>query len=439
MDIKHNHLLFFNQVQSGIFFCILIVVFFISSVCEGQDKIYLKNEQRRGKVIEITTDKVKYRNPDNLGPVYSVARTKVELLFNENGAFLVVQKLDSLDAKVAEKMIENFIKSSVYKPETRDKIFNIQSKEIVCTILGEDDNSYLVSYNDLEIKYDKTSVAAIIYKDGKHKIISEIDVAVDMFARIQKEKYSMTTQRKDQVVKKSGLTTEKELADKNLQISGSKQLSQGELIVKNDKDEKRLANEQKKARQDSIADKNVLNKKFNQALSVGKSFYMKQDYQNAKAAYLLADSLKFGEQEVAVKLDSINFKLLEFSAYDSLTVLADSLFSVDLNASLDAYRKIIELKPTDYHATHQFNYLQNEIAEEKKAADVRKKQELEKRYQEALNKAEIAVKEKNYEVALAAYNVALTIHPDNDFAKSRAKIMEYQVSQAKKTPVNNKN
>ena len=68
-----------------------------------------------------------------------------------------------MDTGQAGKLINNFINP----PQTNtslDKLFTIQNKQINCTILDEDDLLYSIKYEELDMKYDKASVAVIIYK-----------------------------------------------------------------------------------------------------------------------------------------------------------------------------------------------------------------------------------------------------------------------------------
>ena len=130
--------------------------------------------------------------------------------------------------------------------------------------------------------------------------------------------------------------------------------------------------------------------------------------------------------------------------FDSLIVIADSQSLIkDWYASVENYKKALELKPSDYYLQKQIKYLSSEIlqkeTEERINEEIRKKKEMELKYQNALTKADEAVKNKKYEEALSFYNEALSIHPENDYAKSRAKIMEFQVSQLKKSTENIKN
>lgn len=152
-----------------------------------QDKIYLESGLKEGKVFEINEEKIKYSNPLNPGPVYSVSRNKTKLLFNSQGIFLVIGKLDPTSQQSAE-LINRFINyNSSIKPEG-DKIITLLKKELKCDILKEDDNAVYININEVELKIEKNTIAAILYKNGQHKVFGDIEAVADILYTFQ-EKY----------------------------------------------------------------------------------------------------------------------------------------------------------------------------------------------------------------------------------------------------------
>ncbi|MEO6454154.1 MAG: hypothetical protein ABIN97_08790, partial [Ginsengibacter sp.] len=59
------------------------------------------------------------------------------------------------------------------------------------------------------------------------------------------------------------------------------------------------------------------------------------------------------------------------------------------------------------------------------------KEEEERRYSSALMRADKAVADKKYDDAKSAYNEALSIHPENEYAKKRLEIVSYQLEKEK--------
>lgn len=145
----------------------------LSISTKGQDKIYLEKEQKDGKVIEVTEDKVRYKNPLNPGPVYSISRNKVLFVFSETGNFLVLDKMEAGQQESA--MIKYFLSAPANTKQ--DRIFTSQKKELVCDIVKEDETALTVNVNGIDMKLEKSTIALIVYKDGKHKLLCESSVA----------------------------------------------------------------------------------------------------------------------------------------------------------------------------------------------------------------------------------------------------------------------
>ncbi|NCI45242.1 SUMF1/EgtB/PvdO family nonheme iron enzyme [Sediminibacterium soli] len=148
----------------------------------AQDRIYLDKEQKDGKVIEVTDDKVRYKNPLNPGPVYSVSRNKVLFVFSETGNFLVLDKVEPAGS-LASAAIGNFLAPPA--GNRQDRIFTSQKKELVCDIVKEEDASVSVNVNGIDMKLEKTVIALIVYKDGKHKLFCDPAVASEILLEAQ--------------------------------------------------------------------------------------------------------------------------------------------------------------------------------------------------------------------------------------------------------------
>ncbi len=196
-----------------------------------------------------------------------------------------------------------------------------------------------------------------------------------------------------------------------------------------------------------------VNRKYNLALARGKSSFNKNDFVSAKAFYEEAINLKPNAPEPANQLSLINKKLEDNkrgnteiednlqnndNPEDSLTAIetdyyrsiasADSLVNVKAyDSAIIAYRKASVLMPLPSYPWKQIKYVQSEIALNEK----RKKVEAERRFTDAITRADKAVTEKKYDDAKSAYTEALTIHPENEYAQKRLQIMIYQLEKAR--------
>ncbi|HTB53219.1 MAG TPA: hypothetical protein VK718_10645 [Ferruginibacter sp.] len=142
----------------------------------------MTTEQRSGEVIAITADHIKYKNPDNPGPVYTALRNKTILLFNNNGCFLVMADLTAANANLSNNLINNFLHFKKDTADHFDKVFTLQGKQLNCTVLQEGKIFFLIAINDVQLKIDRSTVAAIIYKNGTHEIVSPIDTAANILS-----------------------------------------------------------------------------------------------------------------------------------------------------------------------------------------------------------------------------------------------------------------
>ena len=446
------------------FMCHFSFFVIAESSCTAQNKIYLENEERKGSVIEFTTTAVKYKNPDNPGPVYSVQRNKVQLLFNENGSFLLPAQLDSIDKRSADNLVNAFIN---YRKATNpdDRIYTTKKKLLNCTILKEDEKTLLISINNIEFRMEKDIIACIVYRSGEHKLIAAPGILLDVLSAFQlsneknNETVKNTPPKKDPVKKAEPINaalSDEDIARRKDSISSMKLLEQERkqliserqemirdsmVVVKQyELERKVLIAERKEQIRDSLAAVETNNRKYTEAINSGKNFLQDSNYANAKIAYAEATAIKPDERYPLEQLILIDAKLEEIrqalelqQRFDSLISQADSQnIAKSWYTALDIYKRALVLKSNDYYTQKQISYVEAEIlqkeTDDKIRAEKRKKQEQEDKYTKALARAEEAVKEKKYSAALDAYNEALSIHPENEYAQSRAKIMQYQVS-----------
>lgn len=150
----------------------------------SQDRIYFQNDTKDGKVVDITTDKIKFQDPKREGSVVTVARNKVLVLFNSAGHFLSVPKLTD-DGEQSQFMIKQFISDPAGASEQTDKLITLQNDIINCHIEAEEKKTLKFSTAEGQKQINKSALAVIIYKDGTHKVISDVKKAVEPLGAVQ--------------------------------------------------------------------------------------------------------------------------------------------------------------------------------------------------------------------------------------------------------------
>lgn len=189
-----------------------------------------------------------------------------------------------------------------------------------------------------------------------------------------------------------------------------------------------------KERNDSIAAVAELKKMYDIAVSRGRSYYLKEDFANAKIAYEEAVALKPAEAETRNQLEKINKKLDDLekerelnARYDSKITGSDSLLiAKEYELALIAFTEAAALKPDETYPVKQIKYIQQErIIKAFKDSIIREKERMD-RYNKASRSAELAKTEKRYGDAINSYNEALAINPSNESLQKGLKIALYQ-------------
>ncbi len=181
---------YYLSVFGGVF------CFFLMGGIHAQNVIYLDKELKNGKVLEITAEKIKYANPLNPGPVYSVSPSKTVLLFNDAGEFLVPSSLDFTNANATNALVSNFI-GATKTNGTHDKIYTLQKKVLECEIVKEDDNSLFILLNNIDLKIEKATVAIVIYKNGTHKLMADAVTTAEILSDFMSAKINSAATAKN--------------------------------------------------------------------------------------------------------------------------------------------------------------------------------------------------------------------------------------------------
>lgn len=137
----------------------------------AQDKIYTTSGVTKCKITSITSTVVTYLPDQNSKPATLYVKQAL-LLFNEKGVYLEPAKLD-LSLKQNQQLIEKFLHGesaglqSDYIYQGGDPITVIEN-----TILNEDDKFVYIGKEGKKI--EKKSIAAIVYKDGRHAVLAPV-------------------------------------------------------------------------------------------------------------------------------------------------------------------------------------------------------------------------------------------------------------------------
>lgn len=214
----------------------------------------------------------------------------------------------------------------------------------------------------------------------------------------------------------------------------NKIISQANADKKRLEQQQQIASEQK-IKTDSILTVAEIKNKYNLAIAMGRSSYQRNDLSNAKAFYEEAMSLQPSQQLPKNQLKIINNKLADSiraadlnNDYDRVIALADSLvITKAYDSAIASYKQASLLMPLESYAFKQVKYIQSQLVQNEK----KKKQENEEQYNSAITSADKAVTDKRYDDAKSAYEEALSIHPDNEYAKRRLEIISYQLEKAR--------
>lgn len=285
---------------------------------------------------------------------------------------------------------------------------------------------------------DQIAVINKIFADQKEKEEAE-KLRLAKEAEINSNYATLITRANTEFDQGRYLNARKLYADAAL-IKPSEKLP-GEKIKEIEVKTEQLASAEK-AKKDSIAAIAELKKEYSLVMSKARSYYLKQDYTNAKNEYTEALRLKPQEAEPKTQLMAIEDKLNALAKaneiddkYDEKVALGDSLLiAKSYDKAIDAYKAALAIKPGQYYPQKQITYSNAEIRNQQKENEDRaklelyqKQKEIDKNFHDALKRADQAVVEKNYAAAKAAYTDALAIRPDHDYAKRRLEIITYQL------------
>lgn len=150
----------------------------------SQDKIYMGIGTQSGKITDINTDEIKFINAK--GAPSQVNVKDVFLLFNGRGGYLVPYKMDFTN-KRSKDVISIFLNPPPTTPRLADYIYTTDGKLIKGNIIKETKKSFTIGDNANKYDLDAKRIAAVIYKDGRHNLVSAVITAADVLWAVYEE------------------------------------------------------------------------------------------------------------------------------------------------------------------------------------------------------------------------------------------------------------
>ncbi len=185
------------------------------------------------------------------------------------------------------------------------------------------------------------------------------------------------------------------------------------------------------AKLDALAEQKTLNANYDKAIAAADANFKAEKWQDAVTGYTEASKLKPGETYPKTQIDAANKKLAEIAAakekegqYNDLVAQADVAFKgANWKQSIDLYNQALAIKAKEKYPTDQIK-----LANEKIAAEEAEKQ-LDAKYQGLIKMGDAAFASADYEASISAYNKALEAkagekYPTDQIALARQKISE---------------
>lgn len=164
-----------------------------------------------------------------------------------------------------------------------------------------------------------------------------------------------------------------------------------------------------------------LEEKFAQFVKDGDDAMKKEDYEDAVLNYRAAVELKPDEMAVKAKLGDAETKLNALKAeqelnenYNAALDAGDGFMRTEeFNKAIEQYETALELKPGEEYPTSQIAEA-NQILEERAA-----EMAMQEQFNEIMTRADQEASEEKWEDAIASYNEALKVIPDNREAQNK--------------------
>jgi hypothetical protein len=152
----------------------------------GQNKAYEKD----GKVedfsaSDITPETISGKKTDNPNANYSLGTSKVLFLFNDVGNFLVIPSPSEIKSPKYQALINDYFISNSPAYAVSDRIISVQGNVITCNYRSENDTSLSFAIGNKDSTMRKASIALIIFKEGNHKLLQDINSVYNILGLVQ--------------------------------------------------------------------------------------------------------------------------------------------------------------------------------------------------------------------------------------------------------------
>lgn len=156
-----------------LFSSMIFLLSLISNSLYSQSKIYFLSKSQDVEFSEINFEEVSYFT--DKGENLSKEISKVVIVFNAKGAFLVPSKLDFND-KTTKDLIVSFVSNKIESPSI-DQVYK-DDHTIISSNVTKQDKEYITLEDNTVLQ--KKKVVAIVYKNGHHEIFGPVERAAEI-------------------------------------------------------------------------------------------------------------------------------------------------------------------------------------------------------------------------------------------------------------------
>jgi len=191
----------------------------------------------------------------------------------------------------------------------------------------------------------------------------------------------------------------------------------------------------------ALADQKARQNAYDKAIADGDKSFALKNYEEAKISYQSAQAIFPDKPYPAQRIAEIERILKEIAIqknYESMIAEADNLFQIkNYEEARNKYQSAQTLKPTENYPKQKIKEIDDLLA--KRAVEQKQREELQKRYQSVIARADQLFNQGNYDQAAKEYENALAILPDETYPKQRlSKIKEIKnlLAQEARKPAN---
>jgi hypothetical protein len=161
-------------MRPRVFVSILLCFYFITTNIQAQSKIYFSSKSEAVEFTDISSEGVTYFTSSGSSVTKEIS--KVVIVFNARGAFLVPSKLDFNDQKIKD-LVSTFANNKS-ESSTTDQVYKSDFTILKVNVNSEKkDKDYLFLQDGTVLQ--KKAVVAVIYKDGRHEILGPVEKAAE--------------------------------------------------------------------------------------------------------------------------------------------------------------------------------------------------------------------------------------------------------------------